>query len=238
MSSRLTYTVLALMLTVLPASAGRPDRGIASLSQAKTPFLPKGKCMIGGVASASDYSAGTISIASLVNDLSGQGYSMSFRPEFCVSVVDDFAVGAYVSYDRKNTIVHSSAMDYSALGHEFGAGIFGRKFLPVGNSGRVAFYVDMVLRGSFSQGKNLQEQDPKLRGTYTRSYDAGIGVMPGMAAFLSGRLALRAGLGMLGAGYGWSSQVHNQVSEGGSSDLSLYYTLNPLSLSLGLFYCF
>jgi len=247
MNKNLIISCLALLcIGTVSANAERSSRGVVTISESK-PFLQKGHAMLGGSALFSMQQADNFSFAVLSN-LNSKNYNLSVSPVFMVAVADDLAVGAVIIYKRtlfdiatakiKLADTNADIKDYYALNQDYGGGIFCRKYLGLGSSGRFAFFVDGILSYTAGQGKIQNNQNGQVIGSYETSGTIGVNVNPGVAAHLTEHFALSAGIGLLGVNYSWVHQTHNQVTEGGRNGFSASYTFNLLALGVGAYYCF
>ena len=99
-------------------------------------------------------------------------------------------------------------------------------------------FADVLLGGSFKQGKAFNASGLYADGTYTQAYALELAVDPGIIAFLTDRLAIELNIGVFGVSYSWMNQIHNQVDNGYSDSASAGFMVNLLSLGVGLSYYF
>lgn len=227
--------------------ADKSDRGITSLKAKGEPFMYKGSIIAGGSLAVSTYSMDNFGIA-VVEGINTGGYKLSIRPDVMYALSDDLAIGISLGYDRIKLDLRSAAVsvenislkleDYNTITHDMGGAFFCRKYLTLGRSGRCAIYVDASLSMSGGQSKVSVKDNGDIVGTYQSSYKIGLSINPGLAAWLTPRFALSAGLGILGIQGNWTNQVHNQIATGVRDGFSASYMLNPLSLSVGVYYRF
>lgn len=99
-------------------------------------------------------------------------------------------------------------------------------------------FADLVLGGSFKQGKAFNAGGEFVSGTYVQGFGLELAVNPGLIAFLTERLAIEMNVGMFGLSYGWANQIHNQVDNGHWDYTSAGFMMNLLSIGVGMSYYF
>jgi hypothetical protein len=161
---------------------------------------------------------------------------------------DNMGVGLKFSYDRGMLDLASAnlsisdismgAKDCYQINHKFTAHAVYRSYIPLAGSKRIAMFADLMLGGSFKQGKAFYPGKDYIIGTYEERYALEIAVDPGIVAFLTERLSLELNVGVFGVSYGWTNQVRNQVTNGNSDTTSAGFMVNLLSLGVGMSYYF
>lgn len=247
MTKRTILSAVALLLSIVPALAGPDGRGVTSLGKSDNPFLQKGSWMLGGSISASSFETDDLSVA-VVKNADSRGLSFGVQPDFLFALTDDFAIGVSGIYRRSLTTLESVAVaaaettinikDYNSINQKYGGAFFCRKYFTLGHSGRFAIHVDGEISFTGGDGKVSCRKDGSIAGTYEKSFDLGLKVNPGISAFITPHFVLSAGVGLAGVGYSWVDQVHNQVAKGARNGFSASFIINPLALSLGVYYCF
>jgi len=235
------------LLTGFNAYAQKSERGVASIGPDAAPYIDKKEYSIGGTFSLSKHSNINNRVV-VVEGINSGGYSMSIRPTFIAGVYKNVSVGVSGYYTRNYLDIASAELkfkdvsidikDYYTLEHEGGARVFGRYYLPIGKSARVALFVDLGIEGYYGQGKVTSNQKGAIVGTYQTSWGINLGVFPGISVYITKHFAMEAALGYLSVGYNKVDQVHNQVAEGSANTVPTYLLLNPLSLSIGAYFPF
>lgn len=238
--------LLLLCLGCFSARADRKDRGVASLTS-EHPHMTKGEVMFGGNAAYSIHNNDAYRIL-IVENVNSQGYNISAKPFFLYALTDDFAVGVSGLYKRGFTDLRSAGVslmgtelkmeDFYSLSNKWGAGVFARKYLVLGHTGRFALFVDVGLDFSCSQSKISNRQNNQIIGTYQTDWWLGLGVNPGLSVFVTEHFALQAGVGILNFGIGRINQVHNQVAKGSASGFKASYAVDLLALNIGVAFRF
>ncbi len=236
------------MLTALGtigAGAQQYDRGYETKTD--NVFVPKGTWMLGGTVRYSQHINQNYPFL-IIDDINSTGYTISARPKLLYMFHDNMGAGLTFSYDRSMldlstanlsiSEISMSAEDYYQLQHTYSAHAFFRAYIPLGQSKRVAMFADLLLGGSFKQGKVYNAGGSSVVGSYEQSYKIDLSVNPGIAAFLTDRLALEVNVGIIGLSYKWTDQIHNQVSTGDTDSASAGFSLNLLSLGVGISYYF
>lgn len=234
-----------LFLGALSAGAQHYDRGYEAVPS--SPFVKKGTWVAGGSARYSQHINEDYNFL-VISDIDSKGYSISVNPKLLYMVRDNRGVGLRFSYDRDMldlsnaelslSDISMSAKDCYGISHKYSAHAVYRSYIPLGSSKRIAMYADLLLGGSFKQGKTFNASGEYVRGTYEQAYALELAVDPGLVAFLSERLAAEVNVGIFGISYRWNNQTHNQVLNGHTDSASAGFMLNLLSLGVGLSYYF
>lgn len=234
-----------LLLGALNAEAQHYDRGYETTPS--SPFLKKGTWMAGGTARYSQHINNDYNFL-VIDDINSSGYSISVNPRALYLIKDNMGVGLRFSYARSMLDLASadlslseismSAKDCYQIQHKYSAHAVYRAYIPLAGSKRIAMFADLLLGGSFKQGKAFNAGAEYVTGSYTRSYTVELAVDPGIVAFISDKLALELSVGIFGVNYRWTDQIRNQVSFGSSDFTSAGFMLNLLSLGVGMSYYF
>lgn len=215
------------------------DRGIQT-----TTFVPK-KSYTGGIsfsylkADAKDFDF------LLLDGINARGYTLKISPNFAYAIKDDIAIGARFSYRR--TYANIGNVDiglgddlsfkidhYRTLRHSYQMGVFLRTYMSLFGSKVIGFYNDLQLSYGLNQGKTLNHEGAALTGAYEVGHSLKLGVRPGMAVFVRNNLAVDVSLDVMGASLKWVKQTRNRVEEGSFRSATADFSLNLLSVNLGL----
>lgn len=240
-------TALSLLVWLIPASADKNDRGITSLTDGRAPYVLKGNWTIGGTAYGSSYGINNYKLA-IVSGVGGDGYGISAKIGGAYAVLDNFSVGARLLYDRNKMNLASAGVavsdislnvdDFYSIQQNIGGEFFCRKYLPLGHSGRFSIFIEAAFQVTGGQGKIQQKQTQGTLGTYETTTKIALNANPGLAMYLTPHFVMDCGVGIVGLGYSWTNQVHNQVASGTRNGFSASYMLNILAISLGVHYSF
>ena len=242
---RLIVILTLLSLGALCAEAQHYDRGYEL--NPSTPFVSKGAWVAGGSARYTQHVNENFNLM-LIDGINSEGFNLSVNPKLLYMFKDNAGVGFKASYDRSMLDLNSaeisvsdismSAKDCYQINHKFGAYAVYRNYIPLAGSKRIAMFADLLVGGSFKQGKAFYPGKEYVIGTYEERYALEIAVDPGIVAFISERLAVECNVGVFGVSYGWNHQIHNQVSSGNSDKTSAGFMVNLLSLGVGMYYYF
>lgn len=234
-----------LVLGAFGAEARHYDRGYDALPA--SPFVSKGTWVVGGNVRYSQHTNDNHSIM-VIDNINSEGFNLSANSKLMYMVRDNMGLGLRFSYDRSMldlisadlsfSDISMSASDCYQIQHKFSGYAVYRAYIPLGNARRISMFADLLLGGSYKQGKAYNAAGPYALGYYVESYAAEIAVDPGIAVFLSDRLSLELNVGVFGLSYNWSDQLQNQVSAGHSDSTSAGFIVNLLSLGVGMSYYF
>ena len=239
------HIVILTLLTVLGTLCARAqhyDRGYDAVQEA---FAAKGTWVVGGSASYSQHLNSDYSLF-IIDDINSKGYSIAASPKVVYMFRDNLGVGFKCSYSRSMLDLASANLSVSEISmsasncyqinHDYVAyGLF-RAYIPVAGLRRIAMFADLMLGGSFGQGKAYNAGGSSVVGTYEQNYKVRLAVDPGISVFLTDNLALEMNLGIFGVSYSWKNQIHNQAEKGNTDSVSAGFMMNFLSLGVGLYY--
>lgn len=242
---KILIIISMLFLGALCAGAQHYDRGYEAVPS--SPFLKKGTWMAGGSFRYSQHINDGYNFL-VISDINSKGYNISLNPKMLYMLKDNMGVGLRFSYGRSMLDLASadlavsditmSAEDCYQIQHKYTAHAVYRAYIPLGQSKRIAMFADLLLGGSFKQGKAFNAGGKFVSGTYNQSYALELAVDPGIVAFLTDRLAMELNVGIFGVSYRWTDQIRNQVSSGHSDSTSAGFMVNLLSLGVGMSYYF
>lgn len=234
-----------LVLGTYGAGAQHYDRGYEA--SPSSPFLKKGTWMLGGTARYSQHINDDYNFL-VINDINSTGYDVAVNPKLMYMFKDNMGIGLRFSYDRSMmdllsadlsvSDISMSAKDCYQIQHKYSAHAVYRAYIPLAGAKRIAMFADVLLGGSFKQGKAFNASGAYPDGTYTQAYALELAVDPGIIAFLTERLAVELNIGVFGVNYSWINQIHNQVDNGYMDSTSAGFMVNLLSLGVGLSYYF
>ena len=242
---RLLTISIILVLGAFGAEARSYDRGYESIPS--TTFVPKGTWMTGGTVRYSQHINNNYDFL-VISDINSTGYNISGVPKILYMFKDNMGLGLRVSYDRSMLDLTAADLSFSEITmnvrdcyqiqHKLSTHAVYRAYIPLLGSKRIAMFADILLGGSYKEGKAYNAASGSFIGSYQQVYSAELAVDPGIAAFLNDRLALELNLGMFNVGYSWTNQVHNQIETGRFDSIKASYMVNLLSLGIGLSYYF
>lgn len=217
----------------------RMDRGIK-----KIVFMPKGQLFAGLTASFMEVNGRDFDWL-VVEDIDTRAYTTGVSASGGYCFADDLAFGVKLKYGRTMvrldnlTLKLSDDMtfgvkDFYSLDHSFTGNIFFRTYINIGQSKRFAMFNDVVLYGSYGQGKIQNGKGETIKGTFQTTLSFGLSVSPGLTVFVTDFMTVDASVGILGIGYKRVNQVKNQVYQGSLETITADFKINLLAIGLGL----
>ena len=220
----------------------RANRGLVDRNNI---FVPKGQWIFGGTASYSQHNNDAYKIL-LIDDVNSEGYNFKLSPLVAYAITDNMAIGGRFNYGRtflrldgaslsfgdEDTGTNISTDFYYALKHSYSLGGVWRQYIPLGSNKRFAIFNEVQLAVGGSQSKIAT--DSPVRGTFSQSFDVGLSVNPGIVAFASNVMAVEVTVGVMGVQFSRTKQVHNQVETGRTSASMMNFSVNLLSIGLGV----
>lgn len=231
--------LVGIMVELLQAQAQEFKRNI----EMKT-FIPKGQWIVGSSVSYSQYSNDNYQFL-VIENLSGEGYSFKVSPVLCYAFKDNLAAGGRFMYSRNYTkldniglhIDEDLNLDISnlyELKHSYSGIAVLRNYINLGTSKRFALYNEVQLELGGSTSRILNGKGDNLTGVYQTSFDASIGLSPGMVAFINNYTAVEVSIGVLGFNVSKTHQVTDQIYKSNRSSTSANFNINLFSIGLGI----
>lgn len=225
------------------------DRGIG---RSNSCFIPKGTVGAGVSLAYHDYSIGNMAgdsgysmLFSLIQNMHGNMTSFSISPYASYFFADNLSVGLRFDYGRSSLGLDNldlSLMDdlsFSLQGFHYmkqsytGAATL-RAYIPFASSKRFAMFTEVRATGGYGQAKTFKIVDGENVGTYQDIYNAELGLVPGVMAFLTNEVAFEISVGLLGFNYQRVEQVTNQVEKSRMENSGINFRVNLLSIGFGL----
>ena len=241
------YIIMIAMLTLgaLHAGGRHYDRGYES--QSPFAFVEKGAWVASGTASFSNHLNKDYNFLA-ISGINSNGFNLSLNPKLLYILKDNIGVGLRLSYDRGMLDLNSASVSFSDLSmsvsdcyqihHKYSAHAVYRTYIPLAGAKRISMFADLLIGGSFKQGKSFNAGGDYITGSYDSAYSLDLSVDSGIVAFLSERLAMELNVGVFGLSYNWMDQKQNQVILGNADFTSAGFMVNLLSLGVGLSYYF
>lgn len=222
--------------------AKRLGRGLVNTG---TVFVPKGQWLIGGYASYSTHRNNDYNFV-VVEDINSDGYVFKVSPMIGYAVKNNMALGARFIYGRTLLKVDGGQLSlgdeesgtnivadyYYSLKHNYSVAFVWRQYIPLGQNKRFAIFNEMSLSGGGHQSK-FAANEP-IRGTYETGYEFSLGVSPGLIAFVNNTMAVEINVGVMGLSYKHTHQIHNQVATADIDTSYMNFSINLLSVGLGI----
>lgn len=242
----MTRSLKTILLTLLLVTVG------SSLSQAQEfkrniemkTFIPKGQWIVGSSVSYSQYSNDNYQFL-VIENLSGEGYSFKVSPVLCYAFKDNLAAGGRFMYSRNYTKLDNIGLhidedlnldisDLYELKHSYSTMAVLRNYINLGGSKRFALFNEVQLELGGSTSRVLNGKGDNLTGVYQTSFDASIGLSPGMVAFINNYTAVEVSIGVLGFNMSKTRQVTDQIYKSNRSSTSANFNINLFSIGLGI----
>lgn len=231
------------LILALPLSAQQKQDDFRRDIEMKT-FVPKGQWIVGNSISYSEHNENNYNFL-VVEGINSDGYTFKVSPLVCYAFKDNLAAGARFSYGRTLTKLKGATInldednqfdidDLYQLKHTYGGMAMMRSYISLGNSKRFGLYCDIQLEIGGSQSKAVSGSGEDVTGTYSTSTDLGIGVAPGMVAFINNYMAVEVSVGVLGFDFSKKKQTTNQIYFGEQSLSSANFRINLFSIGLGI----
>ena len=220
----------------------RQQRGLVD---AKNIFVPRGQWIFGGYASYSTHVNDNYNFM-VFDDINSDGYTFKVSPMIAYAVRDNMAIGlrgiygrtllrldsAKLSLGAEETGTNVEAENYYSLKHNYSLAFIWRQYIPLGQDKRFALFTEMSLAGGGHETKFAANMP--VKGTFENGYDLSLGVSPGLIAFISNTMAVELNVGVMGLSFKHSHQLQNQVSEAEVNTSYMNFSVNILSIGLGV----
>lgn len=207
-------------------------------------FVPKGQWILGSSFSYSEYTDDNYTFL-IVEGINTDGYTFKVTPMLAYAFKDNVAAGGRFFYNR--TLSRIDAMDINldedtsfnigdiySLSHSYGATALLRNYISLGSSHRFALYNEVQLSVEQGQSKAISGTGDNLTGTYQTRTQVGIGLSPGLVAFVNNYMAVEVGIGVLGLSVNRIKQVTDQIHLAESSMTKANFKINIFSISFGI----
>lgn len=207
-------------------------------------FVPKDQ-WITGVSVSYSQSAQNDYQFLILEGITGDTYSFKVSPMLAYAFRDDMAAGLKFAYTRSLTklekadIVLDSETDYGAehfysLGHNYYATAFFRNYFSIGHSKRFGFFNEIQLQLGGGQSKITRGTGESLTGAYERNFSFNVGIVPGLAIFLSNYSACEVNVGVLGFSYRDTRTISDQIYVAHRKSRSANFRINLFSITFGV----
>ena len=184
-------------------------------------FVPKGQWVVGSSVSYSEHNEQNYQFL-VIDGFNSDGYTFKISPMFCYAFRDNVAAGGRFSYGRTLTKLDGVTLnldestqfdvnDMYQLKHSYSAMGVLRNYINLGTSKRFGLFAETRLEIGGSQSKVVTKDGTSLTGTYTKTTDFGIGVAPGIVAFINNYTAVEVSIGVLGLDFSKVKQTTDQV---------------------------
>lgn len=207
-------------------------------------FVPKGQWIVGSSVSYSEHTEENYQFL-IIDKFNSDGYTFKVSPLLVYALKDNLALGGRFSYGRTLTRFNDLGFglgddltvdlnDTYELKHSYSVMGIMRNYINLGTSKRFALYAETQLKFGGSQSKLVTKDGEELTGTYSTSTDLGIGVSPGIVAFVNNYTAVEVSVGVLGVDFSKTRQTRDQIYTGDRSSSKANFRINIFSIGLGV----
>ncbi len=207
-------------------------------------FVPKGQWITGVSVSYSQSNQKNYQFL-VLQGVSGDTYSFKVSPMVLFAFKNDMAAGGKFGYNRALTKLENAEVSLSPdmnfnvdhlyrLSHSYyGMGVL-RNYFSLGTSKRFGIFTEVQLEMGGGQAKLMTGLGEDLTGNYERNFNLGIGVAPGLTAFLNNFAALEVNVGVLGFDYNHTKTITDQIYVANSNAKSAIFRVNLFSITFGV----
>ena len=224
-----------------------PLAGMAQKKQKDIPanvFVPKGQWITGANVSYSEHTEKHYNFL-ILDDFNSDGYKFKFSPMVSYAIRDNMTLGGRFSFGRSLTRFEDLGLglgdglnftfdDTYQLKNSYTVMGIMRNYINLGTSKRFALFAETQLKFGGSKSKLVTSDGNELTGTYTSSVDLGIGVMPGIVAFVNNFTAVEVSVGVLGVDLSRTKHKTDQIYTGEQSSTSANFRIKLFSIGLGI----
>lgn len=207
-------------------------------------FVPKGQWVVGSSVSYSEHNEQNYQFL-VVDGFNSDGYTFKVSPMFCYTFRDNVAAGGRFSYGRTLMKLDNVTLnldedtqfdvnDMYQLKHAYSAIGILRNYINIGSSKRFGLFAETRVEFGGSQSKVVTKDGSSLTGTFSKTTDFGLGVAPGIVAFINNYTAVEVSVGVLGLNFSKVKQTTDQVYVGERSSSSANFKINLFSIGLGI----
>ncbi|MFR9603716.1 MAG: hypothetical protein SNG02_07590 [Rikenellaceae bacterium] len=231
-----------LLTQTTPPINRRQTRGLVEMGQV---FVPKGQWIVGSTASYSTHLNSSYSFL-IIENISSDGYMVGVSPIVSYAVKNNLTVGARFEYNRSllrvdtadisigddETGIVVAVNDIYSITQSYHGMATMRQYIPLGENKRFTLFTEfrLGLGGSVSK----YAFDSPVQGTYAKSVDASVSVVPGIVAFATNNVAFEVTVGALGVSFSHVDQIQNQIYEGSMNSSNMSFMINLFSIGLGV----
>jgi len=210
----------------------------------QTVFVPKGQWVVGVSANYGQNKFDNYQYL-VVENIHGDEYSFKVSPMLCYMFKDDLGVGGRFAYNRTRTRMNSADFVLSgdntfsvdnlyAITQSYHSTVMLRNYMSLGKSKRFGIVNEIALRYGLSESKLASGSGVDFSGSFMRTHSLGLGVSPGVVAFMSNYSAIEVNVGVLELGYSKMKQTNNQIHVAKVDTKSANFKINLFSISLGV----
>lgn len=241
---RLVLRVIAVVVVALVSPLSLMAQKPFSRDIEQECFVPKG-AWISGVSVSYTQSDQNNYQFFIIENLNGDSYTFKVSPMLMFTFKDNLAAGGRLAYTRQRTRLNSASFvldsetDYSidnlySISHNFSAtGLF-RNYISLGSNTRFGMFNEVQVSVGGGQTKIASGLGEDLSGTYSKDFNLGIGMAPGLVVFLNNYSALEVNVGVLGFNYYHHHAITDQIYVANLKRKSANFKINLFSITFGV----
>ena len=206
-------------------------------------FVPKGQWITGFSFAFSEHEENDYQFL-IVNKLNSDGYSFKVSPMVSYAVKNNLTLGGRFTYNR--SLTKFSGLDFNLGDLELGLedtnqlthsymvmGIM-RNYINLGSSKRFALFAETQVKFGGGKTRLVNGAEETLKGTFANHMEFGIGLTPGIVAFVNNFTAVEVSIGVLGIDFSKTNYKEGQIYTGKSTSSAANFKINLFSIGLGL----
>lgn len=226
----------------------RFDRGLAF--DAKTPTMPKGLWVGGLNISYSEHKNDDYKLL-IIKDFQSVGNTLNISPMVHYVFANNQSIGIRFQYKRNWLRIDDISLSlgdiadglaiapFEYMNHTYMGYLSYRYYLGLGANKRFILFNEVQAGIGGGQQKELsgKSEDPNEKyadGTYQKTFNLKIGLMPGMIAFITNELAVEVAVGLMGFNYQNITQTTNQTIHGSRKTSSISTKIDLLAINFGM----
>ncbi|ANQ50176.1 outer membrane beta-barrel protein [Flammeovirga yaeyamensis] len=157
-------------------------------------------------------------------------------------IKDFFMVGVEFSYNRQEKdeiyTANNIRTHLKSVGQGYYIAPYIRNYIPLSKNRRFSIFNQTALQVGFGTSLKQTEANEETDKVKTDRITLGIGIQPGLAAFITDGFAFEASVGLLGLEMDHSKSVKNYTEESQRTDFDLDFKVNLLQIKLAVAYYF
>lgn len=234
-----TFLFVAVMSVFGLSAQVEFKRGLEQIS-----FIPKGQWITGVSVSFSQSNQKNYQFL-IVESINGDTYTFKVSPMLLYCFQDNLAAGGKFAYTRSRTrldnatVVIDSETDYNvenlySISQNYSAMAVFRNYISFGRSRRFGLFNEVQLQIGGGESKIANGRGKDLTGTFERSWDVNVGLVPGLIMFLNNYSAIEVNVGVLGFSYNHTKAVTDQIYDASRYGKSARFKINLFSITFGV----
>ena len=238
------------------------DRGIEKANHC---FVPKGTIASGISFSYRNYNVGNAGdtgynmLFSILQDVKANMQTWSIAPHVSYFIMDNLSLGLRFDYVHSSMGLGNfnlspmdgislSVKDFNYRKQNYLGALTARYYISLARSKRFGMFVELRAAGGYGQsetykwkeiltpGTDAPTGEFEKTGTYQDIYSFEVGLVPGLAVFVTNNIALEVQVGLIGLDYQKIRQTKNQIHTSVMENSGANFRINLLSIGIGISY--